>query len=419
MITAAARRRMGQEVHIVDPWGIAASAGEAARFNPLDWLQVGDIDIAENAMLLADALVVDDGKGEAFWAEEAKALIQGLILYVATDEDEQYNRHLGRVRDLLMLDGEDTPRLFQRMTQSLHHVVMSTGARSLQKDEKLLSNVLASAQAHTRFLDSPRIRASLAVSDFKFEDLKSGKMTIYLVLPSDRLNTFGRWLRLLIQQAITVSARDIDTRPDEPVLFILDEMPALGRLAMIEQAYGLMAGFGMQLWGIVQDIGQLRRIYGETWETFVANSGATMYYGSRDNAGAEYFSKLCGMATVLNFSETRSFSTSSSFSSTYAASGNSYTSGTSSTSGVSYNFSHVQRKLAFPDELMRLEANMQLVLIDHHRPILAEKMPWFADPDFRLQGRNLHLEGLTYGRGQSTPLQLERRTTPETISARG
>ncbi len=78
-----------------------------ARFNPLDWLAPGDVDITENAMLLADALVVPEGNGDRFWIEEAKALLQGLILYVATDERECESRHLGRVRDLLLLDGEE------------------------------------------------------------------------------------------------------------------------------------------------------------------------------------------------------------------------------------------------------------------------------------------------------------------------
>ncbi|MDQ7020124.1 MAG: type IV secretory system conjugative DNA transfer family protein, partial [Robiginitomaculum sp.] len=260
LITAERRETMGQEVHIVDPWLIASDAGlKPARFNPLDWLEKGDVDITENAMLLADALVVKQGEGDQFWIEEAKALLQGFILYVATEESEAGQRHLGRVRDLLLLDGEDMPELFQRMTNSAHHIVCSTGARCLQKEEKLLANVIASAQAQTHFLDSARIRESLSASDFKFEDLKTKAMTIYLVLPSDRLNAFSRWLRLLIQQAITVNARNIELKPAKPVLFLLDEMPALGRLSMVEQAYGLMAGFGIQIWGIVQDLSQLKR----------------------------------------------------------------------------------------------------------------------------------------------------------------
>jgi type IV secretion system protein VirD4 len=378
LITAQRRYAMGQSVHVVDPWGLVAPPGASARFNPLDWLDPADPDITENAMILADALAVKQGNNDPFWSEEAKALLQGVILYVATESREQGQRHLGRVRDLLLLDGEDMLALFRRMAASEHHVVASTGARCLQKEEKLLSNVVASAQAQTHFLDSPRIRASLSASDFKFDDLKATPMTVYLVLPVDRLAPFGRWLRLLIQQALTINARNIADKPERPILFLLDEMAALGRLAMIEQAYGLMAGFGMQLWGIVQDFSQLKTIYGEGYETFVSNAGVIQYFGSRDRATAEYFSALCGVTTVWNFSTAlaRSFGVSGNH-------GNSSESSTDTTAAT-------QRKLAYPDELMRIDPTRQILLIEHLDPILAHRRRWFNDPELKTLGRNLH-----------------------------
>lgn len=381
MITADQRRAMGQIAHVVDPWGIASRAGEAARFNPLDWLVMGDPDITENAMLLADALVVPNGNGDAFWTEEAKALLQGIILYVATDEYEAEDRHLGRVRDLLLLDGEELPQLFQRMTQSLHHVVASTGARCLQKDEKLLASVLASAQAQTHFLDSARIRASMAASDFQFEDLKSERMTIYLVLPADRLNAFGRWLRLLIQQSITVNARNIEIQPDKPILFILDEMPSLGRLTMVDQAYRLMAGFGLQIWGIVQDASKMKELYSDSWEGFVANSGCITYAGSRDRMTAEYFSALVGVTTVWNIT--------TAIASSFGSSGNNSNSSTSNTTTTAV----AQRKLAYPDELMRLNSARALVLIENLHPIQGVKQTWFTDDTLKTLGVNLRETG--------------------------
>ncbi|MEM7061119.1 MAG: type IV secretory system conjugative DNA transfer family protein, partial [Pseudomonadota bacterium] len=230
LTTAQQRYQMGQQVMLLDPWDLAASrlGTDPARFNPIDWLQPDDPDIAENAMLLADALVVSSGGKEQFWDEEAKALLVGLILHVAIASDEDGHRNLGRVRDLLMLDKERLTNLFGHMALSENSIVASTGARSLVKSEELLANVLATAQAQTHFLDSPRIRESLSTSDFAFDDLKYEKVTIFLILPADRLNTFGRWLRLMIQQAISVNARNIDHKPDKPVLFMLDEMPALG-----------------------------------------------------------------------------------------------------------------------------------------------------------------------------------------------
>lgn len=384
LITAQARQEMGQKVMAIDPWDIAATqAGVTpARFNPLDWVHVNDPDAPENAMLLADALVQKHDKGEPFWQEEAKALIQGLILLVAFDANYADKRHLGTVRDLLLLTGDDQTALFKYMAESPRALVASTGARSLQKEPKLMANVMASAQAETHMLDSQRLREALSVSDFDFADLKRTALSVYLILPADRLETFSRFLRLLVQQALTVSARNIADKPKTPVLFILDEMPALGRLAMVEQAYGLMAGFGMQIWGIAQDLCQMRRVYGEDHETFIANSGAVAYFGSPDKTSAEYFSGLCGETTVWNFSSALA----TAFTSSTGAGGVSSSEGTTNTD----TRAAAQRKLIYPDELRRMDDDLQLVLIENADPILGRKAPWFEDPELAAKGVNLH-----------------------------
>jgi type IV secretion system protein VirD4 len=372
---------MGQIVHIVDPWGLTAELTglPAARFNPLDWLDPASPEIGENAMMLADSLVMPAGGGnrDPFWDEEAKALLMGFILHVATSPREAATRTLGRVRDILMLPVADFDEVLEDMLNSPNEIVASAAARTAGKDPKLKANVISSAQAHTHFLDSPRLRESLSRSDFKFEDLKRGPVTIYLVLPADRLDAFSRWLRLLIQQAITVTARTITERPERPILFLLDEMAALGRLTMVEQAYGLMAGFGMQLWGIVQDLSQLHRIYGDGWQTFIGNSGVLQYFGSRDKMTAEYFSALCGEATVptLSSSITKAFSSGQG--------------GSSSSESTSHNHGETQRKLILPDELMRVASNVQLVLVENLDPIAGRKIEWFSDPRFQRHGVNL------------------------------
>lgn len=381
MITADRREALGQDVHVVDPWGITGM--DIARFNPMDWLVQSDPDIGENSLMLADAIIMMESQSDPFFDHSAKAFLDGVILYVATDEEEAGQRHLGRVRDLLMFDGLDLETLFKRMLKSPHHKVRSMGSSMLNKEPKLLSNILASVQAQTNFLDSVRIRESLSVSDFDFADLKTKPMSIYLVLPSDRLNAYGRWLRLLIQQALTVNARNIEQKPEKSVLFVLDEMPALGKLTMVEQAFGLMAGFGIQIHAICQDASQLKRIYGDSWETFISNAGVIQYFGSRDSFTAEYFSKLCGVTTVWNFTTAvaRAFG---------RTSGN--TASTSTTETTTDTAAGIQRKLAYPDELMRLPKDRQLILIENLNPIIATKVPWFKNDELKELGRNLHAE---------------------------
>jgi len=74
-----------------------------------------------------------------------------------------------------------------------------TGAnRHLGKSDREAAAVLSSAQRHTHFLESPRMAAVLGRSDFRFADLKRRNVSVFLVLPPDRLASYSRWLRLLV-----------------------------------------------------------------------------------------------------------------------------------------------------------------------------------------------------------------------------
>src|SRR3954469_25713020 len=146
-----------------------------------------------------------------------------------------------------------------------------------KSSEREAAGVLSSAQRHTHFLDSPRMAAVTARSDFRFADLKQHTVTVFLVLPPDRLDAYSRWLRLLVVQAITDMARS-PVQPPSPVLFLLDEFAALGPLEPVVRAYGLMAGYGLQLWAILQDLHQLKSLYGQRAGTFLSNAGVTQVF---------------------------------------------------------------------------------------------------------------------------------------------
>ncbi len=95
-VTARARARFGP-VHVLDPFGVSGQPGGA--FNPVDALDPHGLDVAEDAAVLAEALVYDPPgqAGDAHWNEEAKALIAGVILHVVTSEPAD-RRNLAMVR---------------------------------------------------------------------------------------------------------------------------------------------------------------------------------------------------------------------------------------------------------------------------------------------------------------------------------
>lgn len=187
------RARLGfGPVEVLDPFGV--SGVPSAAFNPLDGLDPDSLELAEDAALLADALVYDPPgqTGEAHWNEEAKALITGVILHVVCSEHPSA-RNLVTVRDRLTSapEAEAFAEILSTMWKSrcASGLVARAANRHLSKSGREAAGVLSSAQRHTHFLDSQRMAAVLQHSDLRFEDLKAGVCTVFIVLPLERLST--------------------------------------------------------------------------------------------------------------------------------------------------------------------------------------------------------------------------------------
>jgi len=361
-IAGRARQGFGP-VHVLDPFGVTGLP--SAAFNPLDALDPHSLDVAEDAATLADALVYDEpgSAGEAHWNEEAKALIGGMILHIATTEPPN-RRTLSTLRDYLTLAPDAFASLLTDMQASgeAGGLVARAANRHLGKSDKEASGVLSAAQRHTHFLDSPRMGQVLGRSDFQFADLKARTATVFLVLPPDRLSTYSRWLRLLVTQSLLDMARD-PAKPQTPVLYLLDEFAALGHLAAVERAMGLMAGYGVQLWPILQDLHQLRATYGAKAGTFLSNAGVLQIFGVNDNDTAKFVSEMLGQSTAVFQTMGRALD--------------------SEKSGISYGEQHTARPLMTADEVRNFPQNGELLFIAGKRPIMANKLYYFADPEFR------------------------------------
>ncbi|ARR57582.1 conjugal transfer protein TraG (plasmid) [Rhizorhabdus wittichii DC-6] len=357
-VTARQRGRFGS-VHVLDPFGVTGMA--SAAFNPLDRIDPNGLDFADDCMTLADALVHDNAPAEAesHWNEEAKALIAGLILHIAAAEPPA-TRNLTTLRDYLTLDPQGFTALLDRM-QAQGGLIARTANRQRGKAEREAAGVLSTAQRHTHFLDSPRMSAVLGRSDFSFADLKAGTASIYLALPPDRLGAYSRWLRLLVAQALTDLAR-APGQPAWPILLLLDEFAALGQLEPVERAMGLMAGYGVQLWPILQDIHQLRALYGQRAGTFLSNAGVLQIFGVNDQQSAQLVSDLLGQETLVFETMSRALD--------------------AQESGLSFGVQHVGRSLLTPDEVRTIPASRQLLFLAGQHPVIADKLAYYADREF-------------------------------------
>ena len=383
---------LGKKVVIIDPWNeVCSKLGfEQSRFNIFDLLDPESDDLVDDALLIADSLVPDKGSKDPFWVDEARALVMGLVLYIAATPTilmptDKKTRDIPQIRRLLNL-GPDAFKNFVAgeykeneegeleltspgMAQSSNEFVRNAAARILSKAPKEFSSILSTAQQNTHFLESPKIQKALSGSDFSLDELMSGNLDIYIALPASRIFTHYRFLRLLVSTAITAITR-FPNKPQRPVYFLLEEGAALGRMETVETAYGLMAGYGIQLHMIVQDFNQLRSLYGDRWQTFIANSGVIQVFGTRDLFTAEYVSRLCGTTTVEALS---------------AYSAEKRAGLVSDPDFFSRHDSVISRPLITPDEIMTLSPAQQILFFSNLPPIKAYKTIYFMEKRYRMR----------------------------------
>ena len=297
--TAEKREAMGQAIHVLDPFGSARVHERfQACYNPLDELDPDALTIKEDIDALADGIVMRPDPQAAHWDDGAQAIIAGLIAYVKIRAPEE-RRNLIEVRSILGDDDALAEALeeMKGMTECAGAAKEAYAAVFAKEGQYFVSN----ARKNTRWLDSKAMVNTLSRSTFSLSDLKAGKASVFLVLPANYLGQHGRFLRLFVRSGIEAMARKLPSGElrGAQCLFLLDEFFSLGYIDEISKAAGLMRGYGLQLWPILQDLGQLVTLYGrEGSETFFANADVHQFFGNTDTLTLEQISARLGVTDM-------------------------------------------------------------------------------------------------------------------------
>lgn len=291
-VTARRRRELGQSVVVVDPMGV--TGGAADRLNPLDAVTAfaaGDVD---DVAAIASALVSDyRDPRDAFWSNRAKDLIIGVTMHVLADEPPEH-RHLGRVRELIGALSGEGGGVIDRLLASAHPEARMVGASLRAPHEQTLASINAFALDALSFARSGEVQHSLAASTFSLADVTEGRpMSIFLVLPPDKLESHNPLLRLWVTALLSAIVRR-RRKPARSTLLILDEAAQLGALPHLRQAMTLLRGYGVQTWSFWQDVTQLQHLYPRDWPTMVNNCKVLQAFGANTMLAAEGVAQLTG-----------------------------------------------------------------------------------------------------------------------------
>lgn len=281
----------------------------SAGFNPLASLDPKSPTFYDDAAALGEALIKTESK-DPHWSESAQGLMVALIMWEKLQRGKAAN--LENVREMLTEpdrwesyvgdDGKPHERLVGGLRYTATQMVIDGGyeiaslaSRFAGRETNELASIRSTGDTQTRWLLSKPMRGDLKKPGIDFRKLKDRPTTVHVILPAERVRTQSTWLRLIVVSALRALYRPGGLR----TLLLIDEMPALGHLGPLEDAFGLVRGYKVQIAGICQDLAQLKALYNERWESFLANAGVVQGFAPNDLTTADWMSRRSGQTTLI------------------------------------------------------------------------------------------------------------------------
>ncbi|MDD6318193.1 MAG: type IV secretory system conjugative DNA transfer family protein [Succinatimonas hippei] len=186
-------------------------------------------------------------------------------------------------------------------------VVITAGSKQKNRPKDEGGSVLSTAQRFLTLYNDPVVSRMTAKSDFKIVQLMNmdKPTSVFLVVQppdKDRLRPLvrlfiNRVLRILAADMKFVGGRSVDSFAHR-LLLMIDEMPSLGKLDILQESLSYVAGYGMKAFLVTQDITQLKDIYGDK-ESIRANCQIMAWYATSNEDTAKEMSAKIGTTTVV------------------------------------------------------------------------------------------------------------------------
>lgn len=345
---------MGQRVLVFDPYGETKGVlpdDMRASFNPLDLLDPESDTFIEDVNAFADALIVPaEGDQNKHFDEMARRFIAAVICYAFCfyyiDEDRRpITPDLPRIRNLLMRGDKDAAlierelqieagadagrlpdldpvkamlRTMLTQPEFANRAMANDAGALLNTGDREFGGIMTTVARATAFADSKMMQKVLRPSNFRPEQLKTSKdgMTVYICLPPRYWSTAAPWMRLLLTCFLNSLQQDLAPPTNgKPILFLMDEFSALGRMQIIEDALAYAATYSILLWPVVQGYHQLEKLYGKAASGFVGNAALVEFFGNGEQETAKLCSDMLGEVEISrttansNYAETGGSST--------------------------------------------------------------------------------------------------------------
>jgi type IV secretion system protein VirD4 len=385
LATAQARRRMGHDIQILDPYKVVTQSKKlrlpTATFNPLDLIEADAAYAIDHCNDIAAALIVRTGEEkETHFLDGAETHIS-VIAAVTVQYGKPNARSLQSVADILadpsklemaIKLGQASPAwggLLARNAAQLQHFV-----------EKEKASVLTTCGRFLRFLSTPAMAESTKSSSFSPAKLKRGKMTAYVVLPPEHMKAQAGWLRLIIGSLIRAVVQQ-GLGEQRKVHFILDEAASLGVMDAIEDLVDTYRVYCCRAQFYYQSAGQLAKCWPKDQGQIILSNTSKIFFSVQDIQTATLISSMLGKETIIVESGGSGRSGGRNSGSSSGSSGFSSNSGENHGWSSNEGWQQAPRELLKPEEILTLPPRYAITLPGGGMPpVLTYMLRYFEEP---------------------------------------
>jgi type IV secretion system protein VirD4 len=283
--TAAWRRKvLGQKVYVLDPF---ARGGSPHRLDPLQVITLPRTEVDAEAQTIASVFAAPfRNDRDPYWHINGSSLLGGLCCHFMSQKCPG-ELSMNNVTNLVFHTDVEmalATMMDQKIIASDSFQSESLGAFLELPDGNgcTRSCVLSMARSMLEPFRCRAVQTAMGSPTVNLNLLLKGKpVTIYLVLPIERLVShsmvLSMWIELICQ---TLLRRTVP--PDLPTLLFVDECAQVGfASAALKMIAVYMRGQGVKLWSFFQDFGQIKTMFGNDQSTFVnSNSAITLLPGT-------------------------------------------------------------------------------------------------------------------------------------------
>ena len=374
-------------------------------FNPLEEVELTKQAFADIGLILANVFEPPKGGSDGtneFFDNQAQTLLTAVIFHVLSSgkypkeqqnmsgvlsvlsiasgqkEDPETGEEVG-LGDLLLKDIINSPHFDKDGNESdyINDIVRDAANQILSQHEKVRSDVFSTVFSKMQLFRDPYIKNCTSHSDFRIEDFYDSPepISLYLTVPFGQIDRVSPVFKLMVNFLLRkFSAGEMlpkglkgvkDRKLKNRLVFCIDEFPTLGSLPFLQKTMGILAGYGINFFIVVQMLSQIVDLYGQH-HAFLDNCDTIGIMAPGNIDDATKFSQMLGKESVVNGSQ--------------SVSGSKFA---LDLSNINQSFQDIQRDLMSPSEIMHMSKEYILIFKQGMAPYLAKKCVCYMDERFK------------------------------------